>query len=113
EQIPSLENLRSGEAAPASSAYCAAVADAQLNIDRYLQAVQVKPVEKLELSGDALFDSGSAVIKQASLVRLQSIVEQLRSQAGELKAVKIVGHTDNTGSAELNRELSLARAMAV
>src|SRR5690606_34062706 len=76
-------------------------------------AVQVKPVEKLELSGDALFDSGSAVIKQASLVRLQSIVEQLRSQAGELKAVKIVGHTDNTGSAELNRELSLARAMAV
>lgn len=111
ERIPTLEDLRSGEIAPASSRYCAAVAEAQLDIDRYLRTIE--PAQTVELSGDALFDSGSAVIKEGSAVRLKGLVDRLHEQGGKMKAISIVGHTDSTGSAERNRELSLARAEAV
>lgn len=111
EQIPALEDLHRGEVFPTTSRYCAAIGDAQLNIDHYLQPA--KQVETIELSGDALFETDSARLKEGSVVRLKHLVEQLRQQSGEFKAVSIVGHTDSTGSAERNRELSLARAEAV
>lgn len=109
EKIPTLQDALSGEIAPASSRYCAAVADALLNLDGY---TNFKASETLELSGDALFDVGSAVIKPGSRERLQRFVSTLQN-GGELSAISIVGHTDNSGSDALNRKLSLARAEAV
>lgn len=111
EQVPTLEDALAGEAAPAESRYCSAYTDAQLNIRQYAQPVDAQ--ENVRLSGDALFDSGSAELKATALVGLQHIVERASLQGGQVKTVRVVGHTDSTGSAELNRSLSLARANAV
>lgn len=111
EQVPTLEDALAGEAAPAESRYCSAYTDAQLNISQYAQPVDAQ--ESVRLSGDALFDSGSAELKASALVGLQHIVERASLQGGQVKTVRVVGHTDSTGSAELNRSLSLARANAV
>ncbi|TBU72429.1 agglutination protein [Pseudomonas daroniae] len=107
--IPTLEDSLSGDVAVASSRYCATVADAQLNIGRYTQESMAE--ETIELSGDALFDVGSPMIKVDSRARLQRFVDTLGGT--ELRAISVVGHTDDTGSDVLNRELSLARATAV
>ena len=111
EQVPTLEDALAGEAAPAESRYCSAYTDAQLNISQYAQPAAAS--ESVRLSGDALFDSGSAELKATALVGLQHIVERASLQGGQVKAVRVVGHTDSTGSAELNRSLSQARANAV
>ena len=111
EQVPTLEDALAGEAAPAESRYCSAYTDAQLNISQYAQPVDAQ--ESVRLSGDALFDSGSAELKATALVGLQHIVERASLQGGQVKTVRVVGHTDSTGSAQLNRSLSLARANAV
>ncbi len=56
------------------------------------------------------FATGSAVISAASSTLLTSIAEEAQSCPGMLR---IEGHTDNQGSAELNADLSLRRANAV
>jgi outer membrane protein OmpA-like peptidoglycan-associated protein len=57
------------------------------------------------------FGSGSAVVDQASLSELNQLEELLVNNPG--LRLEIAGHTDNTGSANLNRSLSEARAAAV
>ena len=58
-----------------------------------------------------LFDTGSDRIKPESTPTLDDIAETLR-QHGDLR-LRIEGHTDNTGSADANRQLSERRAAAV
>ena len=58
-----------------------------------------------------LFDVGKSEIKAESFSYLNELVEYLLAEK-HLK-INISGHTDNSGSAEGNRKLSLARAMAV
>ncbi|WP_321346904.1 TolC family outer membrane protein [Halopseudomonas oceani] len=111
EQVPTLEDALSGEAAPAESRYCSAYSDAQLNISQYDRAMPL--AETVGLSGDALFDSGSAELKASALTRIKDIVEQAALGGGRVKSVRVVGHTDSTGSDALNRSLSQARAVAV
>lgn len=57
------------------------------------------------------FSSGSAAIEQASLAELNQLEELLRSNPAV--RIEIAGHTDNTGSPELNKALSDERASAV
>lgn len=57
------------------------------------------------------FASGSAVVDQASLSELNQLEELLLGNAG--LRLEIAGHTDNTGSAQLNKALSEERAGAV
>ena len=61
--------------------------------------------------GDVLFDVGQANLKAGGL----RAVEQLATFLEEYpeRSVLIEGHTDNTGSVELNQRLSLRRADAV
>lgn len=61
--------------------------------------------------GDVLFDVGRAELKAGGL----RAVEQLTNFLSEYpeRSVLIEGHTDNTGSDELNQRLSLQRAEAV
>ena len=56
------------------------------------------------------FATGSAIISAASSNLLTSIAEEAQTCPGMLR---IEGHTDNQGSAELNADLSLRRANAV
>ncbi len=58
-----------------------------------------------------LFDTGSATIKPESTPTLQDLVRTLNQHA-DLR-LRIEGHTDNTGSAEANQQLSERRAAAV
>lgn len=110
-RFPLLEDSRAGDIAPASNRYCTALADAQLNIGSYARSAS--PAATLELTGDTLFDSGSPVLREGAVVRLRAFVARVLKEGPALQAVAIVGHTDSTGSAERNRELSLARAVAV
>jgi OOP family OmpA-OmpF porin len=75
------------------------------------------PTARLEaaqivISEQVLFETGTAAIRAES----NGILGQVRSvleQHPELVLVEIQGHTDATGSAELNRKLSRERAEAV
>ncbi|HFO0133955.1 TPA: TolC family outer membrane protein [Pseudomonas aeruginosa] len=110
DTIPPLEDLRATPAHDAASRYCEVVAGGVLDIDQYLQPQRAQQV--VNLSGDALFDVGSAAIRPGTEARLQNLLQRVQEQ-GELRSITIVGHTDSTGSASLNRELSLARAVSV
>ncbi|PRB82893.1 TolC family outer membrane protein [Pseudomonas sp. MYb185] len=110
ETIPPLEDLRATPAYDSASRYCEVVAGGVLDIDQYLQPQRAQQV--VNLSGDALFDVGSAAIRGGTEARLQNLLQRVQEQ-GALRSISIVGHTDSTGSASLNRDLSLARAVSV
>ena len=67
--------------------------------------------DKLTLSAGALFPLSSAAIKPSGHEKLDEFVEHLRDM--EFETVKIVGHTDPTGSKASNETLSKRRAEAV
>lgn len=58
------------------------------------------------------FKDGSAEILPESLPIVQALADTLRFHP-EFDLVAIIGHTDSRGSPDVNRELSLRRAMAV
>ncbi|HKO50497.1 MAG TPA: OmpA family protein [Polyangiaceae bacterium] len=58
------------------------------------------------------FDTGKATIKKASSDLLEEVAQVLK-QHPEMTKVEVQGHTDNRGSAGLNKTLSQARADAV
>jgi adhesin transport system outer membrane protein len=109
EAIPQLEDLRATSAYDAASRYCEIVAGALLEVDQYLQPQ--RPLEKLKLSGDTMFDVGSATLRPSAEASLLHALQRIGEQAPD--SIDIVGHTDNTGSASLNRKLSLQRAVSV
>ncbi|WP_417539948.1 TolC family outer membrane protein [Marinobacter sp.] len=108
-EMPDLAETN-GSVGPGASRYCAAVPGDALGMGRYLQAVTAD--ETLDLSGDALFDVGSSEFKPEAAARLGRFAQRVLEQ-GAPRSIRIVGHTDNTGSDAMNRELSLARAKAV
>jgi outer membrane protein OmpA-like peptidoglycan-associated protein len=66
---------------------------------------------KLEVPSDISFDSGRADINP----RLRPILDQFANGLGgqQNTEVRVIGHTDNTGSDQLNDRLSLERAQSV
>ncbi len=68
--------------------------------------------DKIELRGAVNFDTGRASIKRESFGVLDQVAKVLHENP-EVKRVRIDGHTDDVGSARLNRELSRKRAAAV
>ena len=64
----------------------------------------------MTLSGDA-FAPGQASLRAEARANVQRVVEFVQSHPG--RAVRIEGHTDSTGSANLNQVLSQQRAEAV
>jgi len=65
---------------------------------------------KLNIPSDVSFDTGRADIKPNLRPILDQFASGLSSQPNT--EVRIIGHTDNTGSDELNNRLSLQRAEA-
>jgi len=75
-------------------------------------APKPKPVPKIvRLDSMSLFDSGKSVLKQGSTKMLVNSLVGIKARPGWL--IVVSGHTDNTGSAQLNQTLSLKRAEAV
>lgn len=72
-----------------------------------------EPIKKTEfiLSGGINFELGKADLLSAAYPELEKIVKVM-SDYPDTKW-KIEGHTDNTGSAKINKELSLQRAKSV
>ncbi len=77
----------------------------QLKVEETAQRVTMR------LEGDALFDSGQAMLRpeaETSLAKIAIVLAQFPSAA-----VLIEGHTDSKGKPSINLELSEKRAMAV
>jgi outer membrane protein OmpA-like peptidoglycan-associated protein len=62
--------------------------------------------------GDVLFDTGKATLKPAAREKLSKLAGILLAYPGNL-IIEIEGHTDSTGSDELNNKLSQNRAESV
>jgi outer membrane protein OmpA-like peptidoglycan-associated protein len=65
----------------------------------------------VNMKNDILFDTGSAVLKPAAVDQLAKVGDIMAKYSDN--RVKVLGHTDSTGSARSNEELSLRRANAV
>ncbi|MGR7464344.1 OmpA family protein [Klebsiella aerogenes] len=75
-------------------------------------APESKPVPKIvRLDSMSLFDSGKSVLKPGSTKMLVNSLVGIKARPGWL--IVVSGHTDNTGSVQLNQTLSLQRAEAV
>lgn len=75
-------------------------------------APKPKPVAKIvRLDSMSLFDSGKSALKDGSTKILVNALVGIKAKPGWL--IVVSGHTDNTGSIQLNQTLSLQRAEAV
>jgi outer membrane protein OmpA-like peptidoglycan-associated protein len=73
---------------------------------------QLKPVPKtIRLDSMSLFDSGKSDLKPGSTKMLVTSLVGIKAKPGWL--IVVSGHTDNTGTPQLNQTLSLKRAEAV
>lgn len=95
--------------------------EAQVEINNCAAANQVAPggqprvIEKITLSGDALFEYGKAELNSYSLWRIDKLVDSIKD-LGTLDGVKLVGHTDHLrkdGRHKLNLLLSCQRAESI
>lgn len=68
--------------------------------------------DKLVISDKVYFATGKATILPVSFPLLNQVAQVLRGHP-EIANVTVEGHTDDQGSAKLNRKLSLSRAKAV
>lgn len=74
--------------------------------DVILTAHEIVITDKIE------FSVGSARIKKSSYELLDKIAKVMKEHP-DMGAIEVQGHTDNTGSADINKKLSAARAEAV
>ncbi|ENY9096497.1 OmpA family protein [Klebsiella michiganensis] len=75
-------------------------------------APKPEPVPKIvRLDSMSLFDSGKSALKDGSTRILVNALVGIKARPGWL--IVVSGHTDNTGSVQLNQTLSLQRAEAV
>jgi outer membrane protein OmpA-like peptidoglycan-associated protein len=65
----------------------------------------------VRMKSEILFDSGSAVLKPEAIAQIEKVGDILAKYSDD--RIRIQGHTDSTGSAAHNEELSLRRAQAV
>jgi outer membrane protein OmpA-like peptidoglycan-associated protein len=61
--------------------------------------------------GDVLFETGEADLKDSAMTSLVDVVDLLQTEPD--KQIRIEGHTDATGPAEVNQKLSQQRADSV
>ena len=74
-------------------------------------AAAAQPVV-MNLSGKALFASGSTQLSNEGQMAVQKLTEQLKAYSS-ISSLTIIGHTDSSGSDDMNQLLSEKRAGAV
>ncbi len=65
----------------------------------------------VNMSGDILFDTGKATLKENAIAQLNQVGDILAKYPQD--RIMVIGHTDSTGSATVNQLLSENRANAV
>ncbi len=65
----------------------------------------------VNMKSEILFESGSAVLKEEAIEQISKVGDIIAKYSDD--RVRVEGHTDSTGSAARNEELSLRRADAV
>jgi outer membrane protein OmpA-like peptidoglycan-associated protein len=65
----------------------------------------------VKMKSEILFDTGSAVLKDEAIAQVEKVGDILAKYSDD--RIRVEGHTDSTGSASKNEELSLRRADAV
>jgi len=83
------------------------------SLRRKLNSIATQQTDKglMMTLGDFVFDSGKATIKKEAVDNFSKVVEFINSYPD--KKVRIEGHTDSSGSNQLNLKLSQLRADAV
>lgn len=78
------------------------------------QVAETKRTENgvlVNMKSEILFDTGSAVLKDAAVEQISKVGDIIAKYSDD--RVRVEGHTDSTGAAAKNEELSLRRADAV
>jgi outer membrane protein OmpA-like peptidoglycan-associated protein len=73
----------------------------------FVQAGQIKILDQVK------FKTGSAEIQGKESDEVLSAVLKVLTDHAEIKKVRVEGHTDSTGNADMNKKLSAARAASV
>jgi outer membrane protein OmpA-like peptidoglycan-associated protein len=83
------------------------------SLRRQLENLQLRQTESgvVVTLGDVLFESGQTELRQEAQSSLVEVVDLLQSQPD--KKIRIEGHTDSTGDAATNLEISATRANEV
>lgn len=114
-----LLDARSQEAAAAKAAAASAKADAEAAraqaemLRRQISELNAKQTDRglVVTLGDVLFSTGKSDLKSGATANLNKLVAFLKQYPE--RSVIIEGHTDSTGSDEINQKLSEQRANAV
>ena len=87
--------------------------EAAASLQRRLELMELRQTDRgtVLTLGDVLFSSGQTTLEPDARARLNDVVELLATESGQ--RVRIEGHTDATGGAELNLRISQQRADAV
>ena len=88
EKIPTLSEINADSRVEDARQYCSNYGTTNWDVNRYFNSES--PVQVMDLSGDTLFDTGSAVIKAGSVPSLERFVEMVKNN-GTLREVQIVG----------------------
>lgn len=83
------------------------------SLTRQLENLQLRQTESgvVVTLGDVLFSSGQTTLVEGGLSSLEEVVDLLQTEPG--KKIRVEGHTDSSGEAQANQELSQQRADAV
>lgn len=68
---------------------------------------------KVTFNADMTFNTGKAELSATAQEAIKQFAYEMTTDDMINTAIKIMGHTDNTGSAEINEKLSLQRAQSV
>lgn len=83
------------------------------SLTRQLENLQLRKTESgvVVTLGDVLFATGQASLVEGALSSLEEVVDLLQTEPD--KKIRVEGHTDSSGEADANAELSQQRADAV
>lgn len=83
------------------------------SLTRQLENLQLRETESgvVVTLGDVLFSSGQTSLVDGGLSSLEEVVDLLQTEPD--KKIRVEGHTDSSGEAEANQQLSQQRAVAV
>ena len=100
---------------PQLATFLAGAADAeQPQAQLTPEAIQSsQPIGDLEVRGEVTFGAGSAVIAAEGQQTLAQLAAEINEFNTETVAIRVIGHTSQTGAANLNQRLSQQRAEAV